>query len=375
MSSNWKISNRQFSILVTLNAIGTAILITLAGLASEVKQDAWISVIAGVGISLALIGLYNVIGDLYPNMSFVKAIEAALGKWLGTVVSLLFIFFSFNGAVSLVWIVGNFITTQMMPETPMLYINILFTAVIIFGVRLGLETVARSAEILFPWVIVFFLFLILFSTPNLKAENIQPVFENGIKPVLRGALSFISFFSLPSVVLLMIFPASLNKPKEGKKAFFTGVLVAGIIMAITAIFSILILGSDFTARNMYPTYVLAKKISIGKIIDRVEAVIAGLWLITIFFKAVLYLYATVLGIAQTLNLRDYRPLTLPFGMLMVALSLRIYPNIPYFIVWNEKTFPPFAIVSGFFLPLLILIVGKIRSKKERKIADNERNKA
>lgn len=368
MPDNWKISSGQFGILVALYAIGTAILITIADLASEVKQDAWISVITGIGISMPLIGLYNAIGDLYPNMSFVKAIEAALGKWLGKAVSILFIFFCFTGAVALVWIVGNFIVTQMMPETPVLYINILFMALVVMGVRLGLETVVRSAEVLFPWVIVFFIFLILSSTSNLKAENIQPVFESGIKPILRSALFFASIFSLPLVVLLMVFPASLNKLKEGKKAFYTGTLIAGIIMVIIAVFSILILGSDFTARNMYPTYVLAKKISVGKIIERVEAVIAGLWIITIFFKATLYFYAAVLGFAQTLNLRDYRSLTLPLGMIVVSLSLVFFPNATDFIVWDTKTWPSFAIVYGFFLPLLIFIVGKIRNKKEKTTA-------
>ncbi len=37
---------------------------------------------------------------------------------------------------------------------------------------------------------------------------------------------------------------------------------------------------------------------------------ATLWIIALYFKATLYFYASVLGMAQILNLKDYRPLTI-----------------------------------------------------------------
>ncbi|MDQ0493800.1 hypothetical protein QOZ95_001962 [Paenibacillus brasilensis] len=40
----------------------------------------------------------------------------------------------------------------------------------------------------------------------------------------------------------------------------------------------LVLGPDITARNIYPGYALAKKISIGHFLQRIEAIMATMWL-------------------------------------------------------------------------------------------------
>lgn len=60
-------------------------------------------------------------------MTLVEIIEALLGKWLGKTISLLLIVTLFlSGPASALYDVGNFLTTQIMPETPAQSVNILF---------------------------------------------------------------------------------------------------------------------------------------------------------------------------------------------------------------------------------------------------------
>ncbi|UZM97820.1 GerAB/ArcD/ProY family transporter [Lysinibacillus sp. MHQ-1] len=49
--------------------------------------------------------------------------------------------------------------TEVMPETPTLAFALLFSIIIMYAAYLGLETFARSAEILFPMFILIFYFL------------------------------------------------------------------------------------------------------------------------------------------------------------------------------------------------------------------------
>ena len=77
--------------------------------------------------------------------------EKVFGKWAGKL-----IFFFLHSLRLLVlqlfyimW--GTFMTTQVMPETPIESILILFAGILVMGLRLGLEVIARTAEILFPW--------------------------------------------------------------------------------------------------------------------------------------------------------------------------------------------------------------------------------
>jgi len=362
MVHNEKISARQFGILVALYSIGTSILIIPTVMAAEVKQDAWIAALLGVGFSLLLAGLYVTVGNLIPAMSFVTLMEELLGKWLGKAISLTLVFFAFITASELLYIVGNFITTQIMPETPMQSITIVFTCVVIMGVRLGIETLARLAEILFPLFVFLFLVLVILISPQVEVEKIQPVLEADFKDLLRAAIYFTSVFSLSTVILLMVFPASVNRPKEAKKTLFSGTIIAGIALIVIIALSILVLGVEITQRQTYPSYALAKKINVGNFLQRIEIIMAGMWLITIYFKLSCYFYVSVLGLAQILNAKDYRFLTLPMGFVMVALSMVVHPNVLHSVEYNKEPWLSYVSTYGLFLPLLLLGVYAFRKK-------------
>lgn len=357
----WKITPRQFKILVILCFIGTSILLTPGGLATEAKQDAWIAAILGGIVGLLFIWFYNIFGGNLANMSLIEYIYKVLGRWLGTAVSLLYVSFFFINCATIVWFVGDFVTTQIMPETPIQFTNILMVAIVVIGTRLGLETFSRAGEILYPWVITLFLVLILFAAKDIKLENIQPSFEYGLKPIFRGALLYTSYSSLTLIVLMMIFPANVNNLKNTKISFFKGAIIGGIMILVVTTLSILVLGHGITARSTFPTYILAKKVRLSSFLQRIESVIAILWLITIYYKILLYFYASVIGLAQILKLKDYKPLALPMGMILVILSLVVYPNTTYSMVWTSTTWIPFIFTYGFFLPILLMLVSIFRS--------------
>lgn len=370
---NGKISARQFMVFVIMFTIGSAILIVPSAIASYTKQDAWIAAIMGVGVGLLLVWLYIAVGTLFPHMTLMELNEKLLGKWLGKTVSLLFITTLFvSGPATVLFTLGNFMTTQIMPETPIQSINILFAIIVVMGVRLGLEPLARSAEILFPWFVLLFISLVMFISPQIKFENLQPMLETGIKPILPAALSFLSIASLPHIILLMIFPY-VNQPKEARKAFFIGSFIGGLVMIIIIALSILILGPDLTARNSYPSYALARKINIGNFLQRIEAIMAAMWFISLYFRITLYFYAIVLAIALIFNLKEHRPLVLPLGMILVAFSLVIYPNVAYQQTWDTKTWIPYTLTVGFFYPLLLLVLARFRINRnqDRQMSDHE----
>ncbi|MFJ8260306.1 endospore germination permease [Peribacillus asahii] len=369
MVKDIKISARQFAILVIFFSIGTTILVIPKSLAQEVKQDAWIAAVIGIGIGLLLVALYIAIGRMFPTMTLVEINETLLGKWLGKAVSLTFIFFSLYSTATLLFLVGSFLTTQILPDTPLEAIQILFTCILIMGIRLGLEPLARSAELLFPIFVFLFIVLVasIFLPPvQFKFENIQPVFETGIKPMIHAVFIFTSIFSLPLIVLLMIFPVSVNQPEAAEKNFFIGILIGGICLLIIIALTILVLGVDSSTRQTYPSYAVARKINVGNFLQRIEAIMAIMWIITIYFKSAFYFYASVIGLAQTLNMKDYRPLTLPLGMILISFSLIANPNIVYVGTFDKEIWPLYVSTFGLVLPLLLLAVNAIRKKIHQK---------
>ncbi|WP_054024490.1 GerAB/ArcD/ProY family transporter [Bacillus sp. FJAT-28004] len=361
MVKDIKINVRQFTVLVILYSVGTAILIIPSPLADIVKQDAWIAAVLGVGFGMLLVFLYTAVGNIYPDMTLVEKNEKLLGRWLGKAVSITFVFFAFITAADLLYYMADFITTQIMADTPAVAIHILFACIVVMGVRLGIENLARTAEFFFPGFVLLFIILVIFISPQIDFHNIQPVFDTGIKPMIRSTLLFVSIFSLTPVVFLMIYPVSVNQPQKSRNAFFIGTFIGGIILIIIIALAILVLGPDTTGRHMYPSFALAKKINTGNFI-RVEAIMAGIWFVTIFYRTSLYFYAAVIGLAQTLNLKDYRSLTLPLGMIMVVISLILHPNVLHGSEFTNGAWIPYVSTYGLILPLVLLGVHAIRKK-------------
>lgn len=97
---------------------------------------------------------------------------------------------------------------------------------------------------------------------------------------------------------------------------------------------------------------------------------AALWILSLYFKMVIYFFASVLGLAHLLNLKDYRSLTYPVRLIVVALSVIIFPNIIYQEAFDASTAASLSIVVGLFFPLLLLIVYAFRKKQLKKNANS-----
>lgn len=74
----------------------------------------------------------------------------------------------------------------------------------------------------------------------------------------------------------------------------------------------------------------------------------------------LFFYVTVLGLAQTLKLQDYRPLIFPFGILLIAFTLIMAPNTVHYSKFISDIWPFYAMTFGFLLPLILLIITKVQ---------------
>jgi len=356
-----KISVHQFAILVFMCTIGSAILLTPEYLARIAKQDAWIATIFGTLTGLIFILVFMIIGRRYADMTIMEYCEKILGKWLGKFVSLLYIFYFFTVSALMLREISYFITMQIMPETPITAVHILFICIVVYAVRLGLEVVARSAEIFLPWVFFLLLILIAFLIPETETENIQPFFEGGAMPVIQGTahLSILTFLQL--FFLLMLFP-NVNSPKKIRASFLTGASIGGIVLFLIALISILVLGAEVTARHVYPSFILAKQINIADFITRIEVLMAGIWFLTIFFKLTLSFYVTSVGLTQTLNLKNHRILTFPLAIILVVFATMVYPDLAYFDNVIPTVMITYTLVCGLFFPLLLLAVDTIRNK-------------
>lgn len=359
MHESIKISARQLMILAAFITIGDSILVLPAIPALLAKRDAWISALIGLAIGLLIVYLFVRVGKLNPKLTYIELNKTILGKWIGTIVAVLSLGYVLLNISTVLRGVGDFTVSQIMPDTPIEAIFILLLLLVIMGVRLGLETIARVAEIFFPWFILLFIILVVSLAPAIDIRNVQPVFDNGIKPILHGSIACAAFPFMELIVLMSIFP-HVNRPEKIGQGIFIGALLGGIMLFIIISLSILVMGVGPTERLLYPSYDLAKRINIGDFFQRIEAILALLWLITVFFKLSMYLYAFSRGISQLFKLKDYRMLLLPIGMSIIVFSLMIAPNIIYYNKVIANYWAYLDMTVSVFLPMLLIVVYAFR---------------
>ncbi|AZN41303.1 GerAB/ArcD/ProY family transporter [Paenibacillus albus] len=361
MLENAKISLRQLSILTLMFSLGSTILIVPSALTAIAKQDGWIAAIVGVAEGMLSLHLYIALAYRYPGKSLIQFSENILGKWLGKGVGLLFLVYFFILSALVLRNVGDFITTIIMPETPIQVVHALFVLAVVMGVSLGIEVIARSAEIFLPWVAILISVLIVFLIPQIEFDRIQPEFESGVKGIIHGSLSVLSIPYMELVVFLMIFPF-VNKSKGYGAAFAKGSFLGGLVIITVTMLCVLVLGWDFTARHTFPSYTLAKKIQVGEFLQRIEVLVAIIWFLTIFFKLAICFHASVHGMAQWFQLRTARPLIIPLAIVLVVLSIVVYPNIVYFRVFAAEIWPFYAMTFGIVIPLILLLISVIKQR-------------
>ncbi|WRP08692.1 endospore germination permease [Rossellomorea aquimaris] len=361
---NKKIDLPQFTILVTLITVGDSILVLPAIPAALAKQDAWLSAILGLLIGLFVVYLLGTVGKLYPHLTLVEYNEKILGKWPGIVVSILFIFYPLLSVAAHVREIGDFTTTHIMTNTPVLMVNLIFVVIIVMGARLGIEVIARSGEIFFFFFTILFVVFVIALVPLIDLENVKPILEGGIKPVINGAFTVVAFPFMELLVFLMVLPY-VNHQKKIRKSFLIGSLCGGLVLVIIIAFTILILGYDLTQRSFYPTFALAKMIRIGDFLERIEVILAVMWILTTYYKITFYFYILNLAIAQIVRIKEYKVLLYPMGMIITVLSIVISPNAAYFNDTISKYWPFYDSTFGVFLPLLLLTVAFIRKKHEK----------
>jgi spore germination protein KB len=100
-------------------------------------------------------------------------------------------------------------------------------------------------------------------------------------------------------------------------------------------------------------------------LERIEVILAVMWILTTYYKITFYFYILNLALAQIVRIKEYKVLLYPMGMIITVLSIVISPNAAYFNDTISKYWPFYDSTFSVFLPLLLLIVAFLRKKHEK----------
>ncbi|NPV29043.1 MAG: endospore germination permease [Firmicutes bacterium] len=355
-----RISSRQATFLIANTILATGILFLPALMAREAGQDSWASVLIAAFFGLLLGALVVSLGLRFPGKNIVEYASELLGPWGGRALGILLalFFFYLNGIIIREF--GELLVTAVMPETPLVVFNALLVIMAAYGVYLGLEVFARVNEIIFPFSLLVGLVTLALAVPEMDFFQLQPVLVHSFVHILRGAGSLFAFFG-EGMVFTMFLPC-LRRPEEAHWVNLQVVflLVAAGVSTIAGV--IALFGAEETARLVFPTYELAKTVHLAGFLERIESLIVGVWVAAVGLKVMVIYYAAVVAFAQSLGLQDYRPLVLPSGLVLVALSILEFADNDHVREFLARYWGPFGITVQAGIPLLLFLLALARKK-------------
>lgn len=356
-----QITDKEGISLLMLFILGSTLIIGIGG---DAKNDAWITGILAIFISVPMLLVYGRILVIFPGKDLYEILEILLGKIGGKIISLLYIWYAFHLGALVIRNFGEFINTVTMPETPMFVPMLSLGIVCIVAVKSGIEVMTRVCAYVLPFFLFTIVAIQLLGISKINLRNLKPILANGFFPIISGAFSTFAF-PFAETVLLMGILSSLKNQKTQYKVYLSGLFAAGIIIVIITIRNIGILGG-LISHLYFPSHVAVGRIRIGNFLERMEVTVSVVFVVGVFAKTSTCLLVVCKGIARIFNLNDYRSIVLQTGLLMVYLSQIIYKNIMEMEYWAFKVYAYYAFPFQVIIPILLLITAEIKMRSRNR---------
>ncbi|GBF10184.1 endospore germination permease [Tepidibacillus sp. HK-1] len=353
MLKNGRINQFQLWLLIINYLIGSALIFVPGMVTSQSKQDSWISLLAAIGLGSLLLLILVMIANRFPNQTLVEISQTLFGKVFGTIIALIYATYFILLSGILLRELGDMITTTVLKETPIIAFIAMIGILVFFATKQGLETIGRINEIISLLAVGSVWLTISLVIPLMKLERLSPILTHGLKPIIKGSFTALSFTYLEMTVFLMILPF-LNIRKHLTRIVISGGLVAGFSLFAIVVSTILVLNVRPTELSIFAPLNMARLINIGGFLTRIESFIILAYIITIFIKLVITFYAGVLSLTQIFKLTDYQPIVIPLLIITIALSTSMIESITDFIDFITTTWFAYMLALGFILPLIML---------------------
>lgn len=356
-----QITDKEGTYLVAIFIMGSTLILGIGG---EAGNAAWIAAVVGLLMVVPMILIYSRLLFLFHGKDLFEILESILGRMLGKMIALLFVWYAFHLGALVIRNFGEFINTVSMPETPILVPMLFLGISCIANARSGVEVIGRMSTYLLPIVVVIIVLVQILAIPQLEMDNLRPILEQGITPVLQGGFAAFTFPFAESILFMGVFNSLKNK-KTIFKVYSFGILFAGTIIVMLTIRNIVVLG-DLREKLYFPSHVAVSRIAIGNFIQRMEVTVAFVFIVGAFVKSSVCLYVSSKGIAKIFNLHNYRSVVIQLGLLMIYFSYIVFDSIMDMKPWAFKVYPYYALPFQVILPIIIWIIAEIKNKKSVK---------
>lgn len=359
------ISSHQLLTLSFVALLSPFLRLLPSTVAEQAGSAAWVS----AALSLLPAGLLAaIISSLRKSFPQGKGLSHLLtdffGKFGGSLVIFLWsLWLVFHSGFLLRSGADRFIATIYPTAKPLFFIAVMgaLCTVAAFG---HIKPLARSAELFRPLLLFVIGLVLVFTLEDVEPTFLLPVTDAHIEGIAKGLPLAAEAVSV--ALVCMAFLLGCVRPEAKPRSLLPWLLGATALNVLLCTVSVGSLGKTYTAALSYPFFIMARDLSILSGVERIEALVVGLWLLPDFVLITLELIIVsdnllyITGRSESQKGRSLCILAAAIPAVIVA--LRIAPNSQAIQRWSDMIVPAIHLGWAYLILPLLWIIGRLRKK-------------
>lgn len=279
-AGNERISQRQFTRLLTLELFGVTTALLPGILCESVKQDGLLSLLAGIGL-VCVFGLFlsNVAGKTGRSLQLTLKRENTFCYELFLFVMIVQMMLMGIWVLSLV---SELCRDILLEDSEYGFVVVTFSIVCLVGAWKGMECRGRMAEVLYLFLLVPFVVLLILAAGKMDANSIEPVFVNPPETIVSGCYEVFVVFQ--GVTLGFFALPYLKNQSCFRKGVCKSVLLNGVFCLLLLIVAVGIFGLNGAANQKWLAVSLMTTPDFpGGFVERLDVLMVTIWIVALFF--------------------------------------------------------------------------------------------
>lgn len=245
-------------------------------------------------------------------------------------------------------------------DTPLVFLILLFLIPSVIAAKTGLKAISGANLIFIPIAVFAIIILFITASKDFVWERLFPVLGYGVKETFFYKIS--NLFGFNVIAYLYFLKPFLNKESDFKKISIFTVVLCGFYL-LCNIFSLLMTFPFITQTNeILSLYLLARLISFGRFLQRVDAIFIFIWVLTTLSFLSLNLFLITQIFKKLFNLKSSSELVYPISAFFFCSALLI-EDISVLKLFARNFARIFNNILIFVISFIILILSYIKKKK------------
>lgn len=352
------ISPYQIAMIIIMTVISVGVFSIAADAAEAAGTDGWLVVAAAGAVNIAAVYIIVRLNAVFPGKTFAEYSQIIVGTVPGKALTLLFAVYLLLVIAYVTRAFTEVVKMFLLFRTPTEVIMLSLILVCTYIVRGGVECVGRINELIFPILFIPFFIIMFFGYPKMEFSNLLPMFQTPPDKMLAAIPGVI--FNFGGIELALFYIGFMRNPKKAYRPAVIAVLFITVFLLVVTLACIATFGKEATTQFLWPLVSYIRSISLpGLFIERLDGVILSLWILTVFTTIVSAYFIVSYSISKVAGTREQKQYVVPLSILIYYFALQP-DSLAELYEWGRMIFPYTITAFLYVLPLMLLLIAKIR---------------